>query len=122
MQSHELLHEVFTETSAVRFEGNGYSAEWKTEAAKRGLPNLVDTPAALAGVREKKHHAFLIEQGIFSDVEMESRFNVAIERYVKQVTLEAETLAEMVVTSVIPAAEKQLVSTAAASRGGFLIR
>ena len=112
----ELLREVFTETSAVRFEGNGYSAEWKAEAAKRGLPNLADTPAALAAVRQKKHHAFLVEQGVFSEVEMESRFNVAIERYLKQVTLEAETLAEIVMTSVVPAAEKQLATTAAAAR------
>jgi glutamine synthetase len=112
----ELLREVFTESAAVRFEGNGYSAEWKAEAAKRGLPDLADTPAALAAVREPKHHAFLVEQGIFSEVEVESRFNVAIERYLKQVTLEAETLAEIVVTAVVPAAEKQLASTAAAAR------
>jgi glutamine synthetase len=53
---------------------------------------------------------------VLSALEVESRFNVAIERYLKQVTLEAETLAEIVVTSVVPAAEKQLASTAAAAR------
>jgi glutamine synthetase len=112
----ELLREVFSETSAVRFEGNGYSAEWKKEAARRGLPDLADTPAALAAIRDPKHHRFLVEQGVFSELETESRFNVAVERYLKQVTLEAETLAEMVVTHVVPAAEKQLASTAAAAR------
>ena len=104
----DLLREVFTETSAVRFGGNGYSDEWKAEAKKRGLPNLVDTPAALAAAREKKHYQFLLDMGVLSAVEVESRFNVAMERYIKQVTLEAETLAEMVTTSVVPAAEKQL--------------
>ena len=55
----ELLREVFAETSAVRFEGNGYSAEWKAEAKRRGLPDLADTPASLAAAREQQHHRFL---------------------------------------------------------------
>jgi glutamine synthetase len=110
----DLLREVFAETAAVRFEGNGYSDEWKAEAARRGLPNLADTPAALAAVREKAAHRFLVDMGVFSEVEAESRFNVAIERYLKQVTLEAETLAEMVTTLVVPAAERQLAVTTAA--------
>ena len=110
----ELLREVFTETAAVRFEGNGYSDEWKVEAGKRGLPNLVDTPAALMAARQPKSYAFLVQQGIFTEVEVESRFNVAMERYIKQVLLEAETQAEMVTTLVIPAAERQLAVSASA--------
>ncbi len=110
----DLLREVFAETSAVRFEGNGYSEAWKAEAAKRGLPNLADTPAALAAVREAKHHRFLIDMGVFSEAEVDSRFNVAMERYLKQVALEAETLAEMVTTLVVPAAERQLTVSSAA--------
>ncbi len=112
----ELLREVFAETAAVRFEGNGYSEEWKTEAGKRGLPNLVDTSAALAAMSEAGNHRFLIETGIYSALEMESRLNVAIERYLKQVTLEAETMAEMLTTLVVPAAERQMAVTGAAWR------
>ncbi len=112
----ELLREVFTETAAVRFEGNGYSDEWKAEAAKRGLPNLADTPAALAALKKAKANQFMVEMGVLSEMEVEARFNIAIERYLKQVTLEAETLAEMVTTQVIPAAEKQLAITDAAAR------
>jgi glutamine synthetase len=104
----DLLREVFTETSTVRFEGNGYSDEWKAEAKKRGLPNLADTPAALAAAREKQHYKFLVDTGVLTEVEVESRFNVTMERYIKQVMLEAETLSEMVTTAVVPAAEKQL--------------
>lgn len=110
----ELLREVFAETAAVRFEGNGYSDEWKAEAARRGLPNLADTPAALAAMRELKADRFLVDMGVFSEAEAEARFNVAIERYLKQVTLEAETLAEMVTTLVVPAAERQLAITISA--------
>ena len=110
----ELLREVFTETATVRFEGNGYSEEWKVEAKKRGLPNLVDTPAAIQALTEKKHHQFLIDVGVFSQLEFDSRINVSLERYIKQVTLEAETVAEIVMTQVVPAAEKQLALTGSA--------
>ncbi len=112
----ELLREVFTETAAVRFEGNGYSDEWKVEAAKRGLPNLADTPAALEAAMKPEHHAFLVRTGVLSQLEVDARFNVSAERYLKQVTLEAETLVDLVNTAVIPAVERQLGVTGAAWR------
>jgi glutamine synthetase len=107
----ELLREVFAETAAVRFEGNNYSDEWRQEAARRGLPNRTDTPAALEVLRDAGRTAFLREQGVFSELELASRFNIAIERYIKHVTLEAETLLEMLTTMVIPAGERQLAGT-----------
>ncbi|HEY2955847.1 MAG TPA: glutamine synthetase III [Candidatus Eisenbacteria bacterium] len=111
----ELLREIFRETSPVRFEGNGYSEEWKLEAGRRGLPNLPDTPAALEVMRDSRRTAFLREMGVFSERELHSRYVVALERYIKVVTLEAETLVEILNTHVIPAAEKQLVESAAAA-------
>jgi len=107
----ELLREVFKETSPVRFGGNNYSDEWKAEAARRGLPNLADTPAALEMLRDPKRTGFLREQSVFTELELASRYNIAIERYIKHVTLEAETLLEMLRTMVIPAGEKQLAGT-----------
>jgi glutamine synthetase len=112
-----LLREVFAETTPIRFEGNGYSEEWKKLAAKRGLPNIADTPAVLAEHLDPKHSAHLRELGIFSELELASRANVALERYIKQVTLEAETLVEMLVTQVVPAGEKQLAATVATWNG-----
>ncbi|MFM7230794.1 MAG: glutamine synthetase III, partial [bacterium] len=112
----ELLREVFTESAAVRFEGNGYSAEWREEARKRGLPNLADTPASIAEVMKPEHHRFLVSTGVLSQLEVDARFNVAVERYLKQVTLEAETVLDMVNTAVIPAVERQLAATGAAWR------
>jgi glutamine synthetase len=110
----ELVREVFTETAPVRFEGNGYSEEWKLEAAKRGLPNIPDTPGALERMRESKEHKFLCDLGVYSEIELTSRLNVETERYIKQVTLEAQTLIEIVRTQVVPAAEKQLQLTGSA--------
>ena len=112
----ELLREVFTETSAVRFEGNGYSEEWKQEAANRGLPNLTDTPAAIVAMGQKQHHRFLIDSGVLSELEVDARINVSLERYNKQVALEAETLVEILTTQIVPAAEKQMAVTGAAHR------
>jgi glutamine synthetase len=111
----ELLREVFAESAAVRFEGNGYSEEWRSEAASRGLPNLVDTPAALAAFARPEHHRFLVDTGVFSELEVEARLNVSMERYIKQVQLEAETLLEIVTTQVAPAAERQLAQSGAAA-------
>ena len=113
----DLLREVFTETAAVRFEGNGYSDEWKREAQRRGLPDLKDTPASIAALASPARTAFLQELGIFSDRELASRFSVALERYLKTVTLEAETLVELLSTHVIPAGEKQLTASSLALRG-----
>jgi glutamine synthetase len=110
----DLLREVFTETTPVRFEGNGYSEEWRIEAARRGLPNIPDTPGSIAAMEKAEQYRFLTELGILSELELASSFNVAVERYVKTVTLEAETMLEMMSTMVVPAAEKQLALTATA--------
>ncbi len=110
-----LLREVFTESAAIRFEGNGYSEEWKREAARRGLPNLPDTPASIAAVSAPGRMAFLTELKIFTPRELESRINVAVERYLKTVMLEAETVIEMLSTQVIPAGEGALARASEAS-------
>ncbi len=112
-----VLREVFVATAPVRFEGNNYSEEWKAEAARRGLPNLRDTPAALVVLRDPQRTAFLGRLGVFNDLELTSRYNIALERYIKHVTLEAETVVEMLRTLVIPAAEKQLAETLRAWSG-----
>ena len=110
----ELLREVFRETAPIRFTGNNYSAEWRAEAARRGLPELRDTPAALEVLRDPARVAFLREQGVYSEAELASRYNIAVERYIKHVTLEAETQLELLRTFVVPAGERQLARTLAA--------
>lgn len=109
-----LLREVFAETAPVRFEGNGYCGEWKQEAARRGLPNFPDTPTALEAMRDPQRTAFLRELEVLNERELASRFNVAVERYLKQVILEAETLIEILSTVAVPAGEQQLQMTLAA--------
>jgi glutamine synthetase len=103
-----LIREVIKETKAIRFEGNNYSAEWKEEAKKRGLPNHMTTPEALASFGNKKATEFLVKQQVLSADEIQARHNIMIERYIKQIEMEAATLLEMIQTTVFPAIETQI--------------
>ncbi len=99
----EVIRDAVKETKAIRFEGNGYSDEWVKEAAKRGLPNLRKTPEALAQMVEPKSREVLTRFKIFSEAELTSRFHVRVERYVKNLLIEIDTLRHMVDTQVLPA-------------------
>lgn len=108
-----LIREVIKETKAIRFEGNNYSNEWKAEAAKRGLPNYMTTPEALHVFENEKAVKFLVEQKVLSYDEIKARHNIMVERYIKQIEMEAATLIELVNTQVCPALEAQIERTAA---------
>jgi glutamine synthetase len=100
----KVVRPIFKETSVVRFEGNNYSEEWVKEAAKRGLPNIRRTPEALKQLTTKQTHDLLVKLGVFSEEELESRYHVRLERYIKDMLIEMHTLREMVDTLVLPAA------------------
>ncbi len=100
-----MICEVIKETKKIRFEGNNYSDDWKQEAKKRGLPNLTTTPEALAILDNPKSHECLVTQKVLSKEEIKSRHNIMIERYIKQIEMEAATLLELVDTHVLPAVE-----------------
>jgi glutamine synthetase len=103
-----LIRELIKETKNVRFEGNNYSADWKAEAEKRGLPNLMTTPEALKVFEDKKATEFLVKQNVLSSDEIKARHNIMVERYIKQIEMEAATLLEIVQTAVFPAIEAQI--------------
>ncbi len=98
-----VVREVFEETAAVRFEGNNYSEEWVKEAERRGLLNLRRTPEALKQLVTKKSRTLLTSLGIFTDAELDSRYHVRLERYVKDMLIELHTMREIVDTFVLPA-------------------
>jgi glutamine synthetase len=100
----KVVRPIFKETAPVRFEGNNYSEEWVVEAAKRGLPNLRRTPEALAQLVTKQSRKLLSSLGILSESELESRYHVRLERYIKDMLIEMHTLREMIDTLVLPAA------------------
>lgn len=107
----ELIGELIVEGKKVRFEGNNYSAEWRKEAEKRKLPILDTTPEALAVLNKKSETAFLVEGNVLTAEEIQSRYHINVERYVKTVVIELHTLSEMVQNQVIPTIETQLSRT-----------
>ena len=100
----KVVRKVFKETAAVRFEGNNYSEEWVKDAKKRGLPNLRRTPEALEQLVTKESRKLLTSLGILTSEELDSRYHIRLERYVKDMLIELHTLREMVDTLVLPAA------------------
>ena len=98
-----VVRESFKASSAIRFEGNGYSDEWVTEAEGRGLLNLRRTPEALTQLVTDRAKGALTGLGILSEAELESRYHVRVERYVKDMLIELHTLQQIVDTMVLPA-------------------
>jgi glutamine synthetase len=99
----KVVKEAFKETSAVRFEGNNYSQEWVDEAKKRGLLNLRRTPEALAQLTTKHARAVFTKLGILTKAEIDSRYHVRMERYIKDMLIELHTLGQVVDTMILPA-------------------
>ncbi|MEJ7809795.1 MAG: glutamine synthetase III [Gemmatimonadaceae bacterium] len=110
-----VVREAFTESASVRFEGNNYSDEWVQEAERRGLLNLRRTPEALAQLVTDQSRSLLSGLGVLSNVELESRYHVRLERYVKDMLIEMHTLEQIVDTMVLPAAFSYAGSLAAAA-------
>ena len=100
----KVVRPIFKETASVRFEGNNYSDAWVKEAAKRGLPNHRRSPEALAQMVTKQSRKLLTSLGILNDDELDSRYHVRLERYIKDMLIELHTIREMVDTMVLPAA------------------
>ena len=102
----------------VIFNGNGYTAEWEEEAAKRGLPNKKNTPAALPALIEPKNIQLMEDFGVLTKVEMESRYEVELEHYSKIINIEALTMLEMARKQLLPAVNAYMseVANTAASK------
>ncbi len=116
----EVVREAIKETKAIRFEGNNYSEEWVKEAERRGLPHLRKTPEALAELITDKTKALFKQLGIFSEAELVSRYHVRLERYIKNMVIEVDTLKSIIDTQILPAAfayHGHLAQTVCAAKG-----
>ena len=113
-----LVKRTIRDHRRVIFNGNGYSAEWEAEAAKRGLPNKKNTPAALPALIDPKNIALMEEFGVLTKVEMESRYEVEMEHYAKVINIEALTMLEMARKQLLPAVNAYMseVANTAASK------
>ncbi len=100
----QVLKKYIIESKKIRFEGNGYGDEWKTEAKKRGLNNIPTTPGALEAMISKKTLSMYESQGILNHREQEARYEIALETYTKKIQIESRIIADMVNNQIIPAA------------------
>ncbi len=110
----QVLISYVKSSKKILFEGNGYSAEWVKEAAKRGLSNIKTTPYALDAYNSKASKDLFVNNNIFTRKELEARTEIKYEDYVLKIQIEGRILGELAKNYVIPAAvayQKKLVDT-----------
>lgn len=99
----KVVRKAFRSVESVLFEGNNYSDEWVKEAKRRGLLNLRHSPDAMAQLVTPHARALFAKTGILSKEELESRYHVRLERYIKDLLIEMHTTREMIDTLILPA-------------------
>jgi glutamine synthetase len=109
-----VLKRLISDHKRVIFDGDNYSEEWHAEADRRGLPNLTDSVEAFAVLRAKKNAELFKKYGVLTPAEHESRTHIAIEKYIKQLAIEAETMVSIARGQILPAALRHQQRTAEA--------
>ena len=92
----KLLREMLKKHKRVLFNGNGYTDEWVEEAEKRGLYNLKSLPQAMPRLLEEKNKKLFADHGIYTNAEIEARYEINLENYAKTIHIESLALQEMV--------------------------
>lgn len=111
----ELIKKTIKEHKRIIFNGDGYSDEWKAEAKKRGLLNLKTTVDALPTFLAPKNVELFTKHKIFTEKEMESRYEILLETYSKVINIEGLTMVDMAKKQILPAVNSyigDLASTA----------
>ena len=101
---HDLVSDTFRQHQRIIFDGNGYSDEWKEEAARRGLSNLPSTAACLPTYISQKNLDLVTRHGIFTEAEFHARYTIYLEAYNKIINIEGRTMVDMAVHQILPAA------------------
>lgn len=103
LECHNIIRDFYQNHKRIVFNGNGYSREWKEEAAKRGLPDFRDTVSALPQMVSETSLALFEQQHVFTRSEISSRLDIYLQTYSKQINVEASIMVEMCRKSIIPA-------------------
>lgn len=99
-----ILKETIIASEPIRFEGDGYSEEWKQEAARRGLTNICHVPEALMHYIDNQSKSVLIGERIFNETELNSRLEVELEKYTMKVQIEGRVLGDLAINHIVPTA------------------
>ncbi|MBM4062961.1 MAG: glutamine synthetase type III, partial [Planctomycetes bacterium] len=108
----EVVVDLFKKHQRILFNGNGYSAEWHAEAARRGLPNFRNAVDAIGHFAAPKNVALFERFGVLSAVEAESRMNIMYEAYSKAIAIEGQSALSIARTILLPAAQRSQFAVA----------
>jgi glutamine synthetase len=101
---YKVLKETITASKNIRFEGDGYSEEWKKEAEGRGLTNICHVPEAIMRFNDPQSRSVLIGEKVFNENELNCRIEVELEKYTKKVQIESRVLGDMAINHIVPTA------------------
>lgn len=101
---YQTIRKFIRDSERIRFDGNSYSDEWAEESARRGLPNITDTPGALRAMIEPESVHLYEQYGILTEREIIARYDINLENYLKKVQIESRVIGDLSVNHIIPTA------------------
>ncbi|MCR5050282.1 MAG: glutamine synthetase III [Paludibacteraceae bacterium] len=101
-----VIKRYIKESRDIRFEGNGYSDEWKKEAAKRGLDCETNAPLIIDHYLSKQSIEMFERTNVLSKSELQSRSDVKWENYSMKIQIESRVMGDLVINHVLPAAKR----------------
>ncbi|HEY1055243.1 MAG TPA: glutamine synthetase III, partial [Emticicia sp.] len=111
----KILKGYIKESKKILFEGNGYSDEWKEEAARRGLSNVASTPEALKAYLRPEFTEIFERLGVLTEREIHARYEIELENYIKKIQIESRLIGDLAMNHVVSTAinyQAKLVQTA----------
>ena len=112
-----IIKETVLEHGRIVFNGNNYSAEWRDEAVKRGLPDYKNTAEALPHLTDPKNIGVFVRNGVFTESELKSRREIYLDNYCKTVSIEALTALDMARQQILPSIAAYIAKLSEAERG-----
>ena len=103
---YETIREIVRKCKPIHFDGNGYSEEWKVEAAKRGLDCETSAPLVFDRYLDKESVKMFEDMGVYDKIELEARTEIKWETYVKKIQIEARVLGDLAMNHIVPIASK----------------
>ena len=106
---HAILEEtkaLIARSKAIHFDGNGYSEEWKAEAARRGLDCETSVPRIFDAYLRPESIKMFADTGVFTELELRARNEVKWETYTKKIQIEARVLGDLALNHIIPVATR----------------
>jgi glutamine synthetase len=97
-----LLQRLIRKHKRIIFSGDGYSGDWRKEAAKRGLPNLTDTLASLEPLKDKRNRELFAKYAVLSESEMQSRYEIGIDDYNRRIRIEGSVALDIARSMIQP--------------------